>query len=189
MENASKALIIAGAILLAIVIISLGLIVVNNTRSTIDNANLSEQEIQNFNAKFTAYAGDKVSASRVNTLIQQVISTNQATYDSGKSNFICISYPSADHVGDTTSGEYIAIGFCTKATSSTNQKVNGIGYAGQQKTVIDPITKQSNINNASGSSTPTGMSAVATGKNYKVTMVYVESTGLIGGIKVENITP
>ncbi len=32
MENASKALIIAGAILLAIVIISLGLIVVNNEK-------------------------------------------------------------------------------------------------------------------------------------------------------------
>ena len=51
MENASKALIIAGAILLAIVIISLGLIVVNNTRNVTDNTNLSEQEIQAFNAK------------------------------------------------------------------------------------------------------------------------------------------
>ena len=45
MENASKALIIAGAILLAIVIISLGLIVVNNVRNVTDNTNLSEQEI------------------------------------------------------------------------------------------------------------------------------------------------
>lgn len=94
MENASKALIIAGAILLAIVIISLGLIVVNNVRSTTDNTNLSEQEIQSFNAKFIAYEGEKVSASRVNTLIQQVVATNQATLDDGKNNVIVIGFPS-----------------------------------------------------------------------------------------------
>ena len=78
MENASKALIIAGAILLAIVIISLGLIVVNNTRDTVDSANISDQEIQAFNNKFTAYQGTKVSATRVKTLIQTVIASNQA---------------------------------------------------------------------------------------------------------------
>lgn len=86
MENASKALIIAGAILLAIVIISLGLVVVNNVRNVTDNTNLSEQEIQSFNAKFIAYEGENVSASRVNSLIQQVISTNQALYNEGKTD-------------------------------------------------------------------------------------------------------
>ena len=92
MENASKALIIAGAILLAIVIISLGLIVVNNVRDVTDNTNLSEQEIQSFNAKFIAYEGDNVSGSRVNSLIQQVISTNQASQSDGKSHFVTICY-------------------------------------------------------------------------------------------------
>lgn len=91
MENASKALIIAGAILLAIVIISLGLIVVNNTRETIQNSNLSEQEIQNFNSKFTSYEGT-INASQVNTLIQQVISTNQALQSEGKSDFVIIQF-------------------------------------------------------------------------------------------------
>lgn len=81
MENASKALIIAGAILLAIVIISLGLIVVNNTRSTIDQTNLSEQEIQTFNSKFTPYEGTNISGSRVKTLIQTVRASNQANSD------------------------------------------------------------------------------------------------------------
>lgn len=78
MENASKALIIAGAILLAIVIISLGLIVVNNTRGTVDSANMSEQEIQTFNAKFTPYEGSGISGTRVKTLMQTVIASNQA---------------------------------------------------------------------------------------------------------------
>ena len=93
MENASKALIIAGAILLAIVIISLGLIVVNNVRNTVDTSNLSEQEIQAFNAKFVAYEGPSVSGSRVNSLIQQVIATNQAIADGGRDNFCIIVFP------------------------------------------------------------------------------------------------
>lgn len=92
MENASKALIIAGAILLAIVIISLGLIVVNNTRNVTDNTNLSEQEIQAFNAKFTPYEGDSVAGSRVNSLIQQVIATNQATATNGKGSYVMVCY-------------------------------------------------------------------------------------------------
>ena len=92
MENASKALIIAGAILLAIVIISLGLIVVNNVRNTVDTSNLNEQEIQAFNSKFTAYEGQKVSGSRVNSLIQQVVSTNQTSLNEGKSHFVTIGY-------------------------------------------------------------------------------------------------
>ena len=49
MENASKALIIAGAILLSIVLISLGLIVVNRTQNTVKNANVDQQEITSFN--------------------------------------------------------------------------------------------------------------------------------------------
>ena len=50
MENASKALIIAGAILLAIIIISLGLMVTNQAKEQVGNANLSAQQIQTFNA-------------------------------------------------------------------------------------------------------------------------------------------
>ena len=77
MENASKALIIAGAILLAIVIISLGLIVVNNSRNAVDSANMNEQEIQTFNSKFTSYEGTK-TGTQVKALIQVVIASNQA---------------------------------------------------------------------------------------------------------------
>lgn len=84
MENASKALIIAGAILLAIVIISLGLIVVNNTRGTADTANLNEQDVQTYNSKFTPYGGTKVSGTRVKSLIETAIASNQA--NSGNSD-------------------------------------------------------------------------------------------------------
>ena len=81
MENASKALIIAGAILLAIVIISLGLVVVNNTRSVTDNANLNAQEIETFNNKFAAYEGKNLTSAQVKSLIQAAIASNAANSD------------------------------------------------------------------------------------------------------------
>ena len=76
MENASKALIIAGAILLAIVIISLGLVVVNNVRSTIDKTNLNAQEIEAQNSKFTPYQGDRVAGAKVQQLQALVNASN-----------------------------------------------------------------------------------------------------------------
>ncbi|MEE0865899.1 MAG: hypothetical protein U0L98_03780, partial [Clostridia bacterium] len=57
MENASKALIIAGAILLAILIISLGILIFSQAQDTVGSVNMSEQEMMAFNNKFTAYEG------------------------------------------------------------------------------------------------------------------------------------
>jgi len=88
MENASKALIIAGAILLSILIISLGIVVVNNTRTTIDKANVSQQEVQTFNSRFEAYVGNDKSASDVRALVSLVISSNGAENTNKTNHFI-----------------------------------------------------------------------------------------------------
>lgn len=76
MENASKALIIAGAILISIVLISLGIIVINNTQNTVNNADMTEQEISTFNNKFEKYEGEAVSGSKVNALLDTIIQSN-----------------------------------------------------------------------------------------------------------------
>ncbi len=81
MENASKALIIAGAILLSILIISLGIIVVRNATGTINNANLDQEEVSTFNSKYTAYMGNGKRASVVNTLIEAVNANNALDKD------------------------------------------------------------------------------------------------------------
>ena len=57
MENASKALIIAGAILLSIILITLGIVVVRNVMPTINKANVNQQEVEAFNAKFDTFVG------------------------------------------------------------------------------------------------------------------------------------
>ena len=70
MENASKALIIAGAILLSILLISLGILIYNNAKGTVDEANLSDQEIQTFNSRFSGFLGENKSPETVEQLIQ-----------------------------------------------------------------------------------------------------------------------
>ena len=72
MENASKALIIAGAILLAILLITLGIYIFQQAQSTVNNSGMSQAEIQTFNSQFTKYEGTKVKGSAVKSLIQEV---------------------------------------------------------------------------------------------------------------------
>ena len=83
MENATKALLIAAAVLVAILIISLGLVVYNNSASTVQQANLSSQEIQAQNEKFTRYNGTNKRGSEVNSLVQTVLNHNLNTTDDG----------------------------------------------------------------------------------------------------------
>lgn len=84
MENASKALIIAGSILIAIMLISLGIFIFNRYSEHVKNqSDLSEQEVATFNSALTPYMGESIPGSQVNALIQKVISIDYAAIDSG----------------------------------------------------------------------------------------------------------
>ena len=76
MENASKALIIAGAILLSILLISLGIMVFNQAQSTIDNSGMAQAEIEAFNNKFLKYEGIQ-KGTAVKSMINEVIIAKQ----------------------------------------------------------------------------------------------------------------
>lgn len=78
MENASKALIIAGAILLAILIISLGIYIFTQASEITKSNNLSEVEILNFNERFTSFEGENVRGGEVNSLLNRVVQNNVA---------------------------------------------------------------------------------------------------------------
>ena len=78
MENASKALIIAGAILLAILIIVLGVFIFNQANSSMKNINLSQNEVQNFNEPFLQYAGENITGTNVMALCDKVKAHNLA---------------------------------------------------------------------------------------------------------------
>lgn len=73
MENASKALIIAGAILLSILIIGLGMMIYNQAKDATDvSGTMDELKASQYNADYIAYEGTKVSGSNVKTLIEKV---------------------------------------------------------------------------------------------------------------------
>lgn len=80
MENASKALIIAGAILLAILIIALGVFIFQRAQnSASDLGGLDETKVQSVNQKYENYEGSSVTGSDVRALMTKV-RTNNNTY-------------------------------------------------------------------------------------------------------------
>ena len=81
MENASKALIIAGAILLAILLISLGIIVYRQASSAVDGNPMDQFEIAKFNEQFTQYEGEKVRGAQINSLISTIRNNNVTNED------------------------------------------------------------------------------------------------------------
>ncbi len=73
MENASKALIIAGAILISILLISVGVMVMNSADSVVGTAGdqMDQAAIESFNARFTQYAGTQ-RGSTIKSLMNTV---------------------------------------------------------------------------------------------------------------------
>ena len=84
MENASKALIIAGAILLAILIISLGIMIYQQASGVVNNNSMTEVDVSTFNSKFEQYLGSNVRGAQVNALINTVNTNNMSQDDDSK---------------------------------------------------------------------------------------------------------
>ena len=125
MENASKALIIAGAILISILIITLGIMIYSNARGVINENAMSELEIQQFNQKFTQYEGKKVRGATVNSMLQTVLANNVSVDDDSRKVEVTGSVPmgrTATTLPTTkakTGATYIVI--CTSSSSNKNK--------------------------------------------------------------------
>ena len=78
MENASKALIIAGAILLAILIIGLAVFVYNQAANTVGDTGLDQLAIRQINGQFEPYLNTEMGASYAKSLIDTINSNNAA---------------------------------------------------------------------------------------------------------------
>ena len=78
MENATKALLIAAAVLIVIIIISLGVYVVGmgNDQMQQGEQTLSDLEVNSFNNTYENYEGTSVAGSRVNSLLKTVFNHN-----------------------------------------------------------------------------------------------------------------
>lgn len=78
MENASKALLIAGGVLIAIILIAMGVRILNSTSGTTDSVETTSQALENamYNKKFNMYIGERKSAKTVKQLAEVIISHN-----------------------------------------------------------------------------------------------------------------
>lgn len=74
MENASKALIIAGAILISILIIAIGMGIYNKSKVAVDDAGagMETSQIEAFNAEWSNYEGTQ-TGSQVKAMINRLI--------------------------------------------------------------------------------------------------------------------
>ena len=132
MENATKALMIAGAVLIAILIIGVGMMIYNSAQGSIEGATskISQQEIELFNSGFTQYEGN-VSGSQVKSLISSVINNNNqygTTGDNVPEKVIQVT--GGGKTGATTSADISAIRAALVAGKQYNVAVsyNDFGY-------------------------------------------------------------
>ena len=78
MENATKALLIAGSVLVAILLIALGLRIFDSTSGVTQSsqATMDATAITTFNTQFTGYLNKQITAMQANALEQKVIASN-----------------------------------------------------------------------------------------------------------------
>ena len=137
MENATKALMIAGAVLIAILIIGVGMMIYNSAQGSIDGATsqVAQQEVEMFNSGFVQYEG-KRSGSQVKALMSSVLNNNNKYGENGDNvPEKVIEVTGGDKTSATTSADISAIRASLVAGKQYNVTLtyNDFGY-------VDTIT-------------------------------------------------
>ena len=132
MENASKALLIAGAILIVILLIGIGMLIYSRSTGVVDIAagSMNAQEIQAFNSQFTPYEGSQRGSS-VRALVSAVIANNN-------------TYPDKKVIFAGTDDASVMSTISANLNSAATYSVEFTGYS---KGLINTIT----LKDASGS--------------------------------------
>lgn len=122
MENASKALIIAGAILLSILIIGLGMFIYNGASETLDKtaSRMSEQEKQTHNQRFQKFAGDRRSGTDVKSLLNEIIQNHATQVQNGE----MMRSPAVNFIGSGSTSISVALGAEATGNEFNNMMAN-----------------------------------------------------------------
>ena len=99
MENASKALIIAGAILLSILIIAIGMYIYTSSHNSISEAGsqINEQEKTSFNQQWNTFEG-KQGGNNVKALLQKLIANCDTNKEEQNRLVGVVCTPKSDNV-------------------------------------------------------------------------------------------
>lgn len=127
MENASKALIIAGAILISILLISVGIMIFNSSSGLFDSAksSMSEQEVRMFNQKFSMYEGENVSGTEVRELFN-AIKTNNANAENQQVKMNTKEIKTTSTIKIVATGRYTVTATTNNAGVITEMTVAGV---------------------------------------------------------------
>lgn len=148
MENASKALIIAGAILLSILIIGLGMFIYNKAVGLADTTTIDSAKIDAYNSKFENYKGI-ISGSMARQLCNTIKTHNRSTAED-ESQFVKImdSDASGESSNGATAGQD-ATSFNTNLDTTVVSKIRSgysyevsFGYAASGLIVAVGLTQQ-----------------------------------------------
>ncbi|MBQ9297820.1 MAG: hypothetical protein IJ223_02095 [Clostridia bacterium] len=151
MENATKALMIAGAVLIAIMIIGVGMMIFNSGNKTITDSigKLNQIEIQTFNSEFDGYEGNQ-KGTVVKELLSKIIALNASNDEvhDEKLVHVKVSGKGMTATGDTSASDTTkADTTSTYLTSIRTQITNGKTYNiqfGYTAGLITEITIASN---------------------------------------------
>lgn len=164
MENATKGLMIAGAILIAIVLIGIGVFLVSQAQGFMDQGGdqFDEMTIMSFNSQFENYSGRR-SGSEVKKLISIVntsnltahregtyaeqgilltfVDHNKTTYtvDGTQEDYQSSSANRASNAANTGKTYYVSL-----ANSNETGLINAIGISAESQTAADALVAGTN---------------------------------------------
>lgn len=164
MENASKALIIAGAILISILLIAISMYIYNSASGTINNAasKMSEQEKSVYNSSVSSYIGTGKKGVDVKSLLDAIIASNN------------------NNAGD--SGKFISVKTEEFADDEDKDVVNIVLGTEEEAGLVD--NDDSTVNDWSDKMSRL-KSAVNMGKRYDITAKY--SSGLVTMVTIKEL--
>ena len=147
MENASKALIIVGAVLIAILLIGFGVMIMNNSTSQVSPDALNSQAAQTHNAQFNNYTGKTNSAAQIKQLMNIITSNNVTgkTADTPQKVYVYYIPQSTTKTG----GKAADTGFYDPAKLSSTVR-NGYTYTVDRHTVFSRHERKNSSDRISG---------------------------------------
>lgn len=129
MENASQALIIAGAILLAILLIAIGMFIFNQANKNIQEATegMDKQTIAVFNGKFELYQNKTISGTQMKALVSTWATETQKFKEASapESRYLDFKLDGPDN-GDNFLKNAVTIGGATSSDRMNPDKISGL---------------------------------------------------------------
>ena len=154
MENASKALIIAGSVLLAILLVSLGIGILNGAST--DTSKMDESAVNAFNSTWASYIDKTIKGSTVKTMLQKIVENNATEANSGEEKFIAVNFENIgsdkvkeNYAGDGTSLKSDLSAIKQAITNGASYTVEGSDYNDSGLLTTITITKGGSGGNTS----------------------------------------